>query len=171
MSLIPNCKGVILPGIPHTGGVLVDFLLIILRDLLHRHATLRVVLMSATLDAAVFADYFGNECPVLSIPGFTFPVTTHYLEETLALTKYSPDRSGPQQPRTGDPRKQGAAKNATAVVQQRALTRVPGGTEWHEFPVAIRQKCERIDDATAHDRMDFGLLEALLLHLMVSDAR
>lgn len=148
-----------------------DFLLIILRKLLQRHASLRVVLMSATLEADIFAEYFGNDCPVIHIPGFTFPVSTFYLEDALVATKYSPDRSGPQQPRTGDPRKQGAAKNTTAVAQQRSVAAVAGGTEWSKFPVAIRQKCDRIDSATAQDRLDFGLLEAVLLHLMVGTLR
>ena len=33
----------------------------------------QVVLMSATLNAAMFAGYFGG-CPTAHIPGYTFPV-------------------------------------------------------------------------------------------------
>jgi len=40
-----------------------DFLLIILRDALKANPALRVVLMSATLDAATFSGYFGGETP------------------------------------------------------------------------------------------------------------
>jgi HrpA-like RNA helicase len=57
----------------HERGVLADFLLIILRDLLPLRPDIRVVLMSATVDADVFSSYFVG-CPVLTIPGFTFPV-------------------------------------------------------------------------------------------------
>jgi hypothetical protein len=42
----------------HERNVDSDFLLIILRDLLQRKPSLRVVLMSATMNADLFADYF-----------------------------------------------------------------------------------------------------------------
>ena len=48
---------------------------------------MRVVLMSATLDARKFAGYFGPAAvPCLEIPGFTHPVRELYLEDVLALT-------------------------------------------------------------------------------------
>ena len=50
-----------------------DFLLMILRDTLKRRPDLRVVLMSATVNADLFSSYF-RDCPVLEIPGRTFPV-------------------------------------------------------------------------------------------------
>eukprot|EP01047_Picozoa_sp_COSAG01_P005555 COSAG01_NODE_191_length_22545_cov_259.478838_16_plen_158_part_00 len=62
-----------------------DFLLIILRDLLRARPDIKVVLMSATLNAALFSEYFGA-CPCMEIPGFTHPVTEHYLEDCLDLT-------------------------------------------------------------------------------------
>ena len=48
---------------------------------------MRVVLMSATLNASMFSSYLGD-CPTLHIPGFMFPVEAHYLEEVLQLTNY-----------------------------------------------------------------------------------
>ena len=45
-----------------------DFLLIILRDLLPKRPDLRIVLMSATINADLFSRYFGG-CPVMTIPG------------------------------------------------------------------------------------------------------
>jgi hypothetical protein len=50
-----------------------DFLLIMLRDILPAHPTLRVVLMSATLHTQLFSSYFGG-CPIVSVPGFMHPV-------------------------------------------------------------------------------------------------
>jgi len=38
------------------------------------------VLMSATLNAAMFASYF-NGCPTAHIPGYTFPVEEYYLDQ------------------------------------------------------------------------------------------
>ena len=48
---------------------------------------LKVILMSATLKAEMFSEYFGN-CPMVNIPGFTFPVTEYYLEDILEQTGY-----------------------------------------------------------------------------------
>ena len=77
-----------------------DFSLIILRDLLKVRSDLRVVLMSATLNAATFANYFagpsGSSVPVptLHIPGFTFPVQDFYLEDALQVTGHQPTHRG-----------------------------------------------------------------------------
>ncbi|XP_074309023.1 DExH-box ATP-dependent RNA helicase DExH6 [Silene latifolia] len=63
-----------------------DFMLTILRDLLPMYPRLRLVLMSATLDAERFSNYFGG-CPVIRVPGFTHPVKSFYLEEVLTILK------------------------------------------------------------------------------------
>lgn len=41
---------------------------------------LKVILMSATLDAGKFSKYF-NECPLISIPGKCWPVEIFYTPE------------------------------------------------------------------------------------------
>ena len=66
----------------HERGMNEDFLLVVLRDLLPRRPDLKVVLMSATLDAGLFARYFGG-APVAHIPGFTYPVRELFLEDAL----------------------------------------------------------------------------------------
>lgn len=59
----------------HERSIESDFLLIVLRRLLIKRPSLKVVLMSATVDAAKFQKYF-NGAPVLTVPGRTFPVST-----------------------------------------------------------------------------------------------
>uniref|UniRef100_A0A6N2NM09 Helicase ATP-binding domain-containing protein n=1 Tax=Salix viminalis TaxID=40686 RepID=A0A6N2NM09_SALVM len=49
-----------------------DFMLAIIRDILPSHSHLRLILMSATLDAERFSQYFGG-CPIIRVPGFTYP--------------------------------------------------------------------------------------------------
>jgi HrpA-like RNA helicase len=49
---------------------------------------LKVILMSATLNAEQFAKYYGD-CPCINIPGFTYPVEEYYLEDVLEMTRYS----------------------------------------------------------------------------------
>ncbi|KAK0107054.1 hypothetical protein ONS95_003764 [Cadophora gregata] len=67
-----------------------DFLLIVLRKLMARRRELKVVLMSATVDAERFSKYLDG-APVLTVPGRTFPVTVKYLEDAVELTGYTLD--------------------------------------------------------------------------------
>lgn len=71
----------------HERDVLSDFLLIILKDLLAQRPDLKLILMSATINADKFAKYYGG-CPMITIPGFTFPVEDLYLEDILKETGY-----------------------------------------------------------------------------------
>lgn len=57
----------------HERSVQSDFLLTILKDVVMRRSDLQLILMSATVDCNKFSAYF-NRCPVVSIPGRTFPV-------------------------------------------------------------------------------------------------
>eukprot|EP00250_Pteridium_aquilinum_P000849 c11023_g1_i1 orf=66-3809(+) len=67
-----------------------DFMLIALRDLLSVQPDLRLILMSATLDAELFSRYFNN-CPVIRVPGFTYPVQSFYLDDVIVATKAGED--------------------------------------------------------------------------------
>lgn len=69
----------------HERGMNEDFLLIILRDLLKKRSDIRLVLMSATLNARLFSSYFGA-APSVVIPGFTFRIEENYLEHILQKT-------------------------------------------------------------------------------------
>lgn len=71
-----------------------DFLLIVLKKLLVRRKDLKVVLMSATVDADRFSAYLGG-APVLNVPGRTFPVQVKYIEDAIELTGYTPADSEP----------------------------------------------------------------------------
>ena len=74
----------------HERDLNTDFLLIILKDLLARRKGIKLVLMSATLNADAFANYFTG-CPIVSIPGRAFPVEENRLEDILQLTGYVVD--------------------------------------------------------------------------------
>lgn len=56
----------------------------IIRLLLLQRPDIKIILMSATLNAEAFSKYF-NECPSLNIPGFTYPVEELYLEDIYTL--------------------------------------------------------------------------------------
>jgi ATP-dependent RNA helicase DHX57 len=102
----------------HERNVDTDFLLAVLRRVLPQRPDVKVVLMSATMDAAAFAAYFEGldappgparapapasgaqrrlapaaspaPVPVIEVPGFVHPVREVYLEEVLAMTGYVP---------------------------------------------------------------------------------
>lgn len=62
-----------------------DLLFIALQKLQLRRRTLKIVLMSATVDARKFSAYFGG-APVLDLPGRTFPVEVGFLEDAVEAT-------------------------------------------------------------------------------------
>ncbi|KAJ2403173.1 hypothetical protein GGI23_000148 [Coemansia sp. RSA 2559] len=65
-----------------------DYMLIIVRKLLRKRPDLKVVLMSATIDTRIFSCYFDG-CPVVEIPGRTFPVSQVFLEDAVRLSGYA----------------------------------------------------------------------------------
>ncbi|KAI9280775.1 P-loop containing nucleoside triphosphate hydrolase protein [Sporodiniella umbellata] len=87
----PTLKGVshVMIDEVHERSIDSDFLLIILRKVLEKRKDLKVVLMSATLNQALFSDYFGG-VPVIEIPGFTHPVQDFFLEDILTSINNQP---------------------------------------------------------------------------------
>ncbi|KAI3774002.1 hypothetical protein L1987_48544 [Smallanthus sonchifolius] len=71
----------------HERGMNEDFLLIVLKELLLHRPELKLILMSATLNAELFSSYFGG-APMIHIPGFTYPVRSYFLENILEMTGY-----------------------------------------------------------------------------------
>ena len=64
----------------HERTLATDVLFGLLKEILLKSKHLKIVVMSATLDAKKFQKYFEN-APLLKIPGRTFPVETFYTEE------------------------------------------------------------------------------------------
>ncbi|KMZ65415.1 putative ATP-dependent RNA helicase DHX36 [Zostera marina] len=76
----------------HERTLLGDFLLIILKNLVERRSNtsfkLKVILMSATVDANLFTGYFNN-CPVITAEGRIHPVSSFFLEDIYERLNYS----------------------------------------------------------------------------------
>ncbi|KIW05749.1 uncharacterized protein PV09_03605 [Verruconis gallopava] len=72
----------------HERSIDTDFLLIVLKSLMIRRPELKVILMSATVDATRFSQYLNN-APIINVPGRTFPVQTKFLEDAIELTGFS----------------------------------------------------------------------------------
>ncbi|KAL3289179.1 hypothetical protein HHI36_003615 [Cryptolaemus montrouzieri] len=71
----------------HERDINTDLLLNMLKRVLDRNPSLKVVIMSATIDTDLFQDYFKGSA-LMHIPGFTYPVKSHYIDNcTLNLEK------------------------------------------------------------------------------------
>jgi ATP-dependent helicase HrpA len=96
----------------HERSLNIDFLLGYLRRLIDRRRELKVIVTSATLDAARFARHFGRDAPapVIEVSGRTYPVEVRYrplavaseeaddeeeLEQAIAATAEDLWREGP----------------------------------------------------------------------------
>ncbi|KAG8735300.1 hypothetical protein FRC10_010760 [Ceratobasidium sp. 414] len=88
----------------HERSIESDFLLIVVKSLMQRRPDLKIVLMSATVDAEKVSAYFGGPsiCPVLLVPGRTFPVQIQYLEDAVEFTKWAIDDDSPYVRRKND---------------------------------------------------------------------
>jgi len=80
----------------HERSLDTDFLLVLLRDVLKKRKDLKLILMSATLDAGVFEDYFKSNGRVgrVEISGRTYPVEDYYLDDVIQMTGFNSGRGG-----------------------------------------------------------------------------
>lgn len=64
----------------HERTLATDILMGLLKQLSRRRSDLKIIIMSATLDAEKFQKYF-DDAPLLAVPGRTFPVEIYYTRE------------------------------------------------------------------------------------------
>lgn len=146
----------------HERGMNEDFLLIVLKELLSHRPELKLVLMSATLDAELFSSYFDG-APVVHIPGFTYPVRTYFLEDILEMSGYrlTPynqiDDYGPD--RSWKMNKQGFRKRKSQIasVVEDALA----AADFREYSTQTRESLSCWNP----DSMGFNLIENLLCNI------
>jgi len=133
-----------------------DFLLIILKDLLIRRKDLKVVLMSATVEASLFSGYFWG-CPCLHIPGRTFPVEHLFLEDVESLlTMNSNEKEGGKRPphcgRSGEASRGPPIRRGEARMGDRGGR----GGRWGGYSEEYEEKDRNGDDADQVLRDFFG---------------
>ncbi|BAT11260.1 Os10g0471350 [Oryza sativa Japonica Group] len=144
----------------HERGMNEDFLIIILRDLLPRRPDLRLVLMSATINAELFSKYFG-EAPIMHIPGFTFPVTELFLEDILEKTRYkiNSERDNFQ----GNSRRKRLASVKSDPISD-AFEDVDIYKEYGNYSVATRQSLEAWSATELNLSLVEGTIEYICRH-------
>ncbi len=149
----------------HERNVDSDFLLLELRELLKRNARIKVVLMSATINQQTFAAYFGS-APCISIPGRTFPVHDHYLEDIVRECRFRP--SGNEfRPRGGKQVEEEMAQLRSHLQQQdvdeetaravESIARAGGRISYELIGAVVRYVVERAEnEELASDNADVG---------------
>uniref|UniRef100_A0A6Q2ZQI2 ATP-dependent DNA/RNA helicase DHX36 n=1 Tax=Esox lucius TaxID=8010 RepID=A0A6Q2ZQI2_ESOLU len=144
-----------------------DVLLIIVKDLLRVRHDLKVILMSATLNAEKFSRYFDN-CPMIHIPGMTFPVQEFLLEDVVEMLRYRPQK---QERRPRWKRGFMQAQNSRPEKEQKEA-------EYKEsWPCYARTLRDRYSDSTIEvlemmdddDKIDLELVVQLIRHIVLSE--
>ena len=127
----------------HERSLDTDFLLVLLRDVLKKRKDLKVILMSATLDADVFVKYFTGKTKVgqVKIEGRTFPIDDYYLDDIVRKTKFQPRSNGYRDDRgermdEDDPEIKGLDLSTAKVIQA-----IGGGISYD----LISQTVKRLD--------------------------
>jgi len=86
----------------HERNIQIDLLLVLLKRVLQDRLRgrpvppVKIILMSATIDSTLFRKYFGaafdsGECPLIEIPGRTYPVERFYLDDIQTMLQSYPE--------------------------------------------------------------------------------
>lgn len=81
---------------------------------------MQVVLMSATLDSDLLAQYFGD-CQTLAAGGHTHPVEQFFLEDVFEMTEYRLDAEGPAALRVKPTSSKNKALQKTSTSKQKLV--------------------------------------------------
>jgi len=139
----------------HERDVNSDFIMVVLRDMIHLYPDLRIILMSATIDTTLFSEYF-NKCPVVEIPGRAYPVQQYFLEDCIQLTNFfPPTSSGKRKSKESDDLPIPDAE------PEENLNKVIGNNYSVETKNAMGQLTEK--------EISFELIEALLMYIKRQD--
>jgi ATP-dependent RNA helicase A len=142
----------------HERDVNTDFVMVVIRDMIHTYPDLRVVLMSATIDTTLFSRYF-NDCPIVEVPGRAFPVQEYYLEDCIQLTQFMPPPDSRKKNKKGrdDDDDGGDEMAAVGDEEDQDLSSVVSAEYGNQVKTAMTNLGER--------ELSFELIEALLNYI------
>ena len=161
---IPNISIIFVDEV-HERDVNSDFLLIMLKRILQHNSSIRIVLMSATINAEKFSQFF-DSCPIVTIPGRTFDVTEQFLEDYVTIiarpVSSSSSSFGNKLMRSDSWRREKLERNRT---------RARSTFEYSEAVRQLRHKGLDEDELAAVASMsdvnfiDYDMLTELILHI------
>lgn len=160
---LANVSHIVLDEI-HERNLQSDVLMAIVKDLLNCRPDLKVILMSATLNAEKFSQYFDN-CPMLHIPGFTFPVKEYLLEDIIQMLRYSP-KNKDSRPQWKKRFMQGRMMRPEAAQKEEIYQ--------ERWPGFVRKLQEHYYESTIHalecmddEKVDLDLIAELIRHIVL----
>lgn len=137
----------------HERDVNSDFIMVVLRDMVHLYPDLRVILMSATIDTTLFSKYF-NDCPVVEITGRAYPVQQYFLEDCIELTKFVPSVADMKKRKGGDDEE--SIASADGEVEENCNKIVKG-----EYSIQTKNSLAQLSEK----EISFGLMETLFNYI------
>ncbi|EFJ04939.1 hypothetical protein SELMODRAFT_187668 [Selaginella moellendorffii] len=166
----------------HERTVLGDFLISLLRDLVAKRNEdkmnpLKVILMSATLDADRFSQYFGG-CPVVVATGRTYPVQTFYLEDIYEKLEYRLSSDNPAALQNYSSHDKRASQNVVdknrgrqdlarmgwgddQILESRPVNPLYEESHYRKYSENTRKNLANVNE----DVIDYELLEDLIMHI------
>ncbi|XP_068136975.1 ATP-dependent DNA/RNA helicase DHX36 [Hyperolius riggenbachi] len=148
----------------HERNLQSDVLMAVVKDLLKFRPDLKVILMSATLNAEKFSQYFDN-CPMLHIPGFTFPVKEYLLEDIIEMLRYT-SQDKDNRPKWNKRFMQGRMMRPDKAEKQQIYQE-----RWPDYALSLQKKysestirtLECIDD----EKVNLELIVELIRHIVL----
>ncbi|KAK0090899.1 hypothetical protein PV325_000065 [Microctonus aethiopoides] len=86
---LEGCTHVIIDE-AHERTINIDMLLVLLKRAIQERPSLKIIIMSATINAELFQNYFN--CNVINVPGRTFPVKMNFQDDIDALNLQSANK-------------------------------------------------------------------------------
>jgi len=181
MASNPTLEGIshVLIDEVHERTMQSDFLLALVRAVAKRRNAsrerpLKVVLMSATMDATLFSRYLGG-CRILAAPGRAFDVKQHYLEDIYEMIRYqlAHDSRCSLRYYGGEARRnfKAGTKDEEHLIKggwgdditgREILSKTYDPELYRGYSTATRRNLIRLDEA----KIDYDLLEELLMYLI-----
>ncbi|XP_005996531.1 ATP-dependent DNA/RNA helicase DHX36 [Latimeria chalumnae] len=163
-SYLSSVSHVVLDEI-HERSLQSDVLITIVKDLLKFRSDLKVVLMSATLNAEKFSSYFDN-CPMIHIPGFTYPVQEYLLEDVVEMLRYCPQNQ--------DQRAQWKRRFMQGQMwrPEKEEKEEEYGLQWPDYLKRLRGRystttIEALEMLNGDEKIDLNLIVALIKHIVL----
>ncbi|XP_055688830.1 dosage compensation regulator isoform X2 [Lutzomyia longipalpis] len=137
----------------HERDVNSDFIMVVLKDMVHTYPDLRVILMSATIDTTLFSEYFGR-CPVIEVPGRAYPVEQYFLEDCIEMTNFKPSPDSRKRKKDDD----GDEPPPTTNEEAEKNLNVDIGPQ---YSPSTRTTMAQMSES----EVSFELVEAILMHI------
>ncbi|XP_041118998.1 ATP-dependent DNA/RNA helicase DHX36 [Polyodon spathula] len=151
----------------HERNLQSDVLITIMKDLMKFRDDLKIILMSATLNAEKFSKYFHN-CPMIHIPGFTYPVKEYLMEDVIEMLRYCPQNQD-RRPKWKKRFMQGQMARPEKELKEEEYRE-----SWPSYARSLRDRysestIDALEIMDNDDKLDLSLIVALIRHIVLKE--